>query len=58
LQYGLGLEPENRAALDAGTRHHARKAAVERVAGGSLALGRLLVAVAVLVLLLLWVLSR
>lgn len=39
LQYGLGLESENRAALDAGTRHHARKAAAERVAGGSLAIG-------------------
>jgi hypothetical protein len=22
LEYGLGLEPENRAALEAGTRHH------------------------------------
>jgi hypothetical protein len=54
----LGLEPENRATLDAGTRHHDRKAAAERVAGGSLALGRLLVAIALLVLLLLWVLSR
>jgi hypothetical protein len=40
--YGLGLEPENRAALDAGTRHHAQKAAAERIAGGSITLGRLL----------------
>ena len=53
LEYGLGLEPENRAALEAGTRHHERKAAVERVAGGSIAIGRILAAVALLVLLLL-----
>ena len=32
--------------LDAGTRHHERKAVAERVAGGSISLGRLLVAVA------------
>ena len=55
LQYGQGLSPENQAALDAGTRHHARKALAERVAGGSIALGRLLIALAVVVLLLwLW----
>jgi hypothetical protein len=53
LQYGLGLEPGNRAALDAGTRHHARKAAAERIAGGSIMLGRLLAALAAVVLLLL-----
>jgi hypothetical protein len=58
LRYGMGLEPGNRAALDAGGRHHARKAVAERVAGGSLALGRLLVALALLGLFLLWVLSR
>jgi hypothetical protein len=58
LQYGLGLEPENRAALDAGNRHHARKAVAERVAGGVITLGRVLAVVAVLVLLLLLVLSR
>ena len=57
LQYGLGLEPGNRAALDAGTAHHARKAVAERIAGGALALGRLIV-VAGLVLLLLWVVLR
>jgi hypothetical protein len=59
LQYALGLEPENRAALAAGTRHHDRKAAAERLAGGALALGRLLVAAAaVLALLLLWMIGR
>jgi hypothetical protein len=58
LEHGLGLEAENRAALEAGTRHHERKAAVERVAGGSIAIGRLLAALALLALLLAWVLSR
>jgi hypothetical protein len=50
LQYGLGLEPENGAALDAGNRHHARKAVAERVAGGAITTGRVLAVVAVLVL--------
>jgi PD-(D/E)XK nuclease superfamily len=55
LQYGLGLEPENQAALDAGNRHHALKAIAERIAGGSILLGRILVALAaVALLLLLW----
>jgi hypothetical protein len=55
LSYGLGLEPENRAALDAGTRHHAWKAVAERFAGALIRLGRLLVVLAaVALLLLLW----
>jgi hypothetical protein len=55
LEYGLGLEPENRAALKAGTRYHDRKAVAERVAGGSILLGRFLaVLAAVVLLLLLW----
>ena len=53
LEYGLGLEPENRAALAAGTRHHARKAVAERIAGGSITLGRFLAVLAAVVLLLL-----
>ncbi|SIO55726.1 hypothetical protein SAMN05444166_5133 [Singulisphaera sp. GP187] len=53
LEYGLGLEPENRAALDAGGRHHARKAVAEWVAGGSIAIGRLLAVLSILGLLLL-----
>jgi len=57
LQYGLGLPVENQAALDAGTRHHGRKAVAERIAGSAIILGRLIV-VASLVLLLLWVLRR
>ena len=35
LQSGLGLVPANRAALDAGNRHHAGKAVAERIAGGA-----------------------
>ena len=58
LEYGLGLEAENREAMEAGERHHARKAVAERVAGGFVGIGRLVVVLAVLVLLLLWVLSR
>jgi hypothetical protein len=57
LQYGLGLAAENRAALDAGTRHHARKTVAERIAGGIIVVGRLLAIAAVLVLLL-WLLLR
>jgi hypothetical protein len=33
LQYRLGLKPGNRAARDAGTRYHGRKAVAEPVAG-------------------------
>jgi hypothetical protein len=55
LEYGLGLEPENRAALKAGTRHHKRKAVAEWVTGGSIGLGRVLVVfAAVALLLLIW----
>jgi hypothetical protein len=50
LEYGLGLEPGNRPALEAGTRHHEDKAAAEQIAGGSITLGRFLVVVAGLVL--------
>jgi hypothetical protein len=57
LEHGQGLPAENRAALDAGTRHHAGQAAAERAAGWAIRLG-LTVAVAALVILVLWVLSR
>ena len=53
LERGLGLEPGNRAALEAGERHHERKAAVERVAGGFIGTGRLVAVLAVMMLLLL-----
>ena len=59
LQYGLGLEPSNRPTLAAGTRHHDRKAVAERIAGGSIGLGKALVVAAGLVLLLaLWLAWR
>ncbi len=58
LQYGLGLEPANRASLAAGDRHHARKAVAERVAGAAIMLGRAIVLLACLGLLLWWVLAR
>jgi hypothetical protein len=58
LRHGLGLEPGNQAALDAGDQHHARKAVAERVAGGAIGLGWWLVVLAVLALLLWWGLSR
>jgi hypothetical protein len=55
LEYGMGLEPKNREALAAGDRHHARKAVAERIAGGSITLGRILAVLAAMVLfLLLW----
>jgi CRISPR-associated exonuclease Cas4 len=50
LEYGLGLEPTNRAALAAGSRHHARKAVAERVAGLAILVGRLAAVIALLVL--------
>ncbi len=58
LANGLGLKPTNNAALDAGTRHHAKKALAERIAGGLIAIGRWVVLLAILALLVLWVLSR
>jgi len=58
LEHGLGLEAQNRAARDAGTRHHARKAVAERVAGGAMGLGKILVLVALLYLGLLWLVWR
>ena len=58
LRYGLGLEPDNRAALAAGERHHTRKALAERLAGSSIRLGKALVVVAMLLLGLLWIVWR
>ena len=52
-----GHPSANRPRLDSGSIHHTRKATAERVAGGSIALGRILITVALLALLL-WVLSR
>ena len=53
----LGHESTNQPARDAGTVHHAWKATAERVAGGSIVLGRVMVVIALLTLAA-WVLSR
>jgi hypothetical protein len=58
LQYGIGVAPANRAALDAGTQHHKEKAAAERMVGGFIAVGRILVVAAVFVLLWIWLAWR
>jgi len=58
LQYGLGLKPENQAALDAGSRHHAWKTLAERMAGVAISLGKTLVLLALLLLGLLWLVWR
>lgn len=54
----LGHESANQAEQQAGERHHKRKATVENVAGGSIALGRWLILAALLALAALWWLSR
>ncbi len=56
LEYGLELPPANRAALDAGTRHHAGKALAERIATvlGMVGIGMMVLAGLVL----LWMLLR
>jgi hypothetical protein len=53
----MGQRLENQAGLDAGTGHHAGKAVAERMAGGSIGLGWMLVIAAVL-LLVLWLVWR
>jgi hypothetical protein len=58
LEYGLKLPPGNRPVLDCGTRHHADLAATERTAGGAIAFGFGLIALALLALALIWFLSR
>lgn len=55
LEYGLGLADDNQASRLAGTRHHDWKVLAERIAGGSILLGRILAVAAFLgLLLLLW----
>jgi hypothetical protein len=48
----LGHESANHSVQRAGTSHHARKAAAERIAGGLIAVGRILIVAALLALLL------
>ena len=54
----LGHESTNQPEREAGTTHHARKATAERVAGGSIAVGRWLILAALLALAALWAFSR
>ena len=53
----LGHKSANQFVRKAGTAHHAQKATAERVAGGSIALGHILIAIALLTLAA-WVFSR
>ena len=48
LEYGLRLKPGNARVRAAGERHHAGKTRTERIAGGLMALGRVLMALAAL----------
>ncbi len=54
----LGLPAANQQERTAGTRHHAEKATAERTAGGAIAFGFGLIAMAVLAISLLWWLRR
>ena len=54
----LGHQAANQRERDAGTIHHARKALVERAAGGSIAVGRILMLLAILAMALMWWLKR
>jgi hypothetical protein len=54
----LGMPSGNQPERAAGTRHHAHKATAERIAGGSIAIGRILIVLALLGLAVLWAVSR
>ncbi len=58
LEHALRRPAGNQAAGDAGSRHHARKALAERVAGGLIGIGLALIAVPVVLVLLLWMVWR
>ncbi|MEW4571287.1 hypothetical protein AB1L88_25725 [Tautonia sp. JC769] len=59
LQYGLKIPPANQEQMQAGTRHHERKATVKRVAEPAIGLGRWIVAAGLIgILALLWLLLR
>jgi hypothetical protein len=53
----LGVKSAKQPQQQAGTTHHTRKATVERVAGSSIALGRILIFVALLALVA-WAITR
>ena len=52
-----GHDSANQGVQNAGTAHHAKKATAERVAGGSIAMGRILIVLA-LIALAAWTLTR
>lgn len=55
LEHGLKLDASNEAERRAGTRHHARKAGRERLAGGMFALAQILAVALILgLILLIW----
>ena len=54
----IGAPSANQPKREAGAAHHEEKAAAEQVAGGSIAVGRILIAVALLALAVLWAFSR
>ena len=58
LQYGLELLPANKVDLNAGARHHWWKAIAEQIAGRLIGMGRVLIAAALVLLLLLWLVWR
>jgi CRISPR-associated exonuclease Cas4 len=57
-EYVLGEKPKNLAEIKAGKRHHGRKAMAERVAGGSIGVGQVVMLLSVLGLVLLWLAKR
>jgi hypothetical protein len=58
LQYGVGLRPGNQESMKAGTGYHEQKAVAERIAGGTVGIGKVVIVIAVLVLVLLWLVWR
>ncbi len=54
----VGTPSTNQPKREAGAVHHEEKAAAERAAGGSIAIGRILIVVALLALAVLWALSQ
>ena len=54
----IGAPSANQPVRQAGTAYHGKQATAERIAGGAIALGRILIAVALLALAVLWAMSR
>jgi hypothetical protein len=58
LEYGLGLEPSNQAAIKSGSRHHARNEAIVGAAGKLLWTGQNAISAALILLFVLWIIGR